>query len=627
MAKIWIEDNKVFVKYKDYTEYITLGKINGSKWDGQNKVWYIEDIESNAKDIESFLFLNKGLISGEEQILNVLSTIKPKNVDIQFKKNKIYVAKSLINTKDQKVANLFSLPNYNIDDYYVFNDDTATRLMLAQYYNLDISLNFNHREELDVDNYMPEFLFNYQVEGVSFVLNKYISGYSGILIADEMGLGKTVQALSSYYVIKQNKPNTKLVIVATKSTMRNAWEHDLLKFFNQRSVIADTDDLRNWIFKESDLPVITNYEALAYVYREGANIEGLNENYILILDEATKMKNTSTSIYKTIKALRGKSFVIALTGTPLENSLLEFHAIMTIIQPNFMNKNTLNNVFVTYKRVKFGAKQVTMVDGYKNLKLFHQFVKPFMIRRTKEIISMPEKIIRSIYVELSPEQERIIEELKRIASERYNDTVAKYATLTLIKRVSDHPRLLEMGESDMSKDVKVQDYKSPKLDMLINLIKKEKPPIVVFTEFEDMAQIIYDELSKFVSVAMLSGADSVNKRNSIVNDFKQGTYSVLVATDALAYGVNLQFANTLINFDVPWNPAKRAQRIDRIHRVGIKETKYIFDLVSDGLEKHAYRIITEKLDIFAQTVEGKDSITESSVMKQLAQNYLDIIDD
>lgn len=627
MAKIWIEDNKVFVKYKDYSEYIMLGKINGAKWDNNKKVWVIEDIETSIKEIENFLFLNQGLIIGADSVLKAISSYKANPKSIQIKKNRIYVPRQVIDAKDSNIAALFSIFDHNTEDYYVFYNDIASRLILAKYYNLDVPIHTTERAKLEIDKYIPEFLFSYQVDGVNFALNRYQAGYAGVLIADEMGLGKTVQALTVYHVLSKNIPNMKLVVIATKSTMRNAWENDMLKFFNQKAVIADTDDLRNGILTKSSLPVITNYEALSYVYREGYKFEQLDENYILILDEATKMKNTTTSIYKAIDSIRGNAFVIALTGTPLENNLLEFHAIMSIIQPNFMSKALLNNVFIIYKQVKLGSKTINTVDGYRNLKLFHELVKPFMIRRTKDVVTIPDKQIRSVFIELTAEQKRLIEQLREIAASKYTDVVAKYSTLTLIKRISDHPRLLELGDSELAKQLTVQDYTSPKLEVLKSLIQKEKPPIVVFTEFEDMAQIIYDELSKIVPVAMISGAYSMNQRTKIVEEFKNGKYKVLIATDALAYGVNLQFANTLINFDVPWNPAKRAQRIDRIHRVGIKETKYIFDLVSDGLEKYAYKVITEKLDIFAQTVEGKDSITESSVMKQLAQNYLDIIDD
>lgn len=335
MANIWIEDNKVFVKYKDYSEYIMLGKINGAKWDNSQKVWVIENIETSIKEIENFLFLNQGLIIGADSVLKAISAYKANNKSIQIKKNRIYVPRQVIDAKDSNIAALFSIFDHNTEDYYVFYNDIATRLILAKYYNLDVPIHTTERAKLEIDKYMPEFLFSYQVDGVNFVLNRYQAGYAGVLIADEMGLGKTVQALSVYHVLSKNIPNMKLVVIATKSTMRNAWENDMLKFFNQKAVIANTDDLRNGILTKSSLPVITNYEALSYVYREGYKFEQLDENYILILDEATKMKNTTTSIYNAIDSIRGNAFVIALTGTPLENNLLEFHAIMSIIQPNF----------------------------------------------------------------------------------------------------------------------------------------------------------------------------------------------------------------------------------------------------------------------------------------------------
>lgn len=625
MAYIALTDNTLSIKYKDYNEYILMGKLPHARWDKKNKLWYIDSYEMFLNEIETYVNMNKSYIENANEILSILKNQKKElNQKLQFKRNKIYVPVDLV-SKNYELAELMSIQRMNTDSYYIIQDSIAARIILAGYYNLDIDVEFKPRGEIEVEKYLPNFLFDYQVEGVKFMTERYAKGYNGVLLADAMGLGKTVQALATYYILKQNNPNLKLVVVATKSTMRNAWESDLKRFFDEEAVILTTDDIREGAIVNSNKPVITNYEALSYVLREHKKVDLLDGNYILILDEATKVKNNTSSIYKTISHLRGDSYVIAITGTPLENNLLEFHAIMSIVQPNFMPKYMLNNIFVEYEELKLRSKTVYKVKGYRNLKLFHMLVKPFMLRRTKDLIKMPDKIIKTISVPLTEEQERLIEALREKASRKYREEIAKYATLVLIKRISDHPKLLEMGESNLAEGIKVYDYTAPKLDALKGLVQKSKPPIVIFTEYEDMAQIIYNELSKTIPVAIITGADTGKKRNKIVKEFKEGKYTALIATDALAYGVNLQFAKTLINYDIPWNPAKRAQRIDRIHRVGIKEPRFIYDLVSDGLEKHAYRIITAKLEIFAKAVEGYDSITDSSVMKQLAENYLDII--
>jgi len=288
-----------------------------------------------------------------------------------------------------------------------------------------------------------------------------------------------------------------------------------------------------------------------------------------------------------------------------------------------MPQYEFSKLFVEYEKLELGGRVIYRIVGHKNVNTFYNITSDFVLRRTKSIIDIPDKIIKNITVPLTDEQRRLIDEVIDEARRTMSDDIAKMATLVLVKRISDHPKLIEMGESKLAAHIHPTDYTSNKLLILNKLLKETPKPVVVFTEYEDMAQILLDELSKQYKVIMVTGIMTSKQRNKILRDFKDGMYQILVTTDALAYGVNLQFANSLINFDIPWNPAKRAQRIDRIHRLGINECKYIYDLVSEGVETHAYRLITEKLEIFAQAVEGKDSIFDSSVLKQLSADYFD----
>jgi len=316
-----------------------------------------------------------------------------------------------------------------------------------------------------------------------------------------------------------------------------------------------------------------------------------------------------------------------MSGTPVENHLAEFFTILRVIQPNFLPQYEFSKIFVDYEAMYIGNKTVYKVAGHKNVRLFYNITSDFVLRRDKSIVNMPDKVIKNIVVPLTDEQQSLIEQVVDEARRTMDDEIAKIATLVLIKRISDHPRLVEMGDSKLAVKLHPNDYTSNKMLILKRLLAETPKPVVIFTEYEDMAQIICEELQNTYSVAMITGVMTSKQRNTILHDFKAGVYQVLVATDALAYGVNLQFANSLINFDIPWNPAKRAQRIDRIHRIGITEPKFIYDLVSEGLETHAYRLITDKLEIFAQAVEGKDSIFDSSVLKQLSADYFDTFSD
>ena len=469
-------------------------------------------------------------------------------------------------------------------------------------------------------------LRDYQIYGYNWLTYIYENSFGGCL-ADDMGLGKTAQAISFYHVLKSVNPDIKLFVVAPKSTLKNAWANDMDKFFNLESNIYATDDVRAESIQYNK-PVVINYEALSYMYREDSSkLPVLDSSYILVLDEATKIKNNKTDIFNAIAHLRGKAFTIAISGTPVENHLEEFYTILKVVQPNFMPKYEFSKLFVEYEEFNIGNKPVYRVVGHKNVRLFYNITSDFVLRRDKSIVNMPDKVIKNIVVPLTDEQQSLIEQVVNEARRTMDDEIAKIATLVLIKRISDHPRLVEMGDSKLAVKLHPNDYTSNKMLILKRLLAETPKPVVIFTEYEDMAQIICEELQNTYSVAMITGVMTSKQRNTILHDFKAGVYQVLVATDALAYGVNLQFANSLINFDIPWNPAKRAQRIDRIHRIGITEPKFIYDLVSEGVETHAYKLITEKLEIFAEAVEGKDSIFESSVLKQLSKDYFDTFGD
>jgi len=199
-----------------------------------------------------------------------------------------------------------------------------------------------------------------------------------------------------------------------------------------------------------------------------------------------------------------------------------------------------------------------------------------------------------------------------------DDDITKMASSTLIRRIEDDPRLLIMGDSDVKdepfvKRIRLEDV-GPKLKVLADLLKTLKGSTVIFTQFEDMATLIKEYLTDY-DCKVITGQVSQKGRNTIIEQFRTDN-GVLIATDALAYGVNLQFAENLINFDLPWNPARRAQRIDRIYRLGVTEERHVWDLVCNNVEAIVYNKLIKKLRDFTVAVEGLE-FEDSSVYKQI----------
>lgn len=114
------------------------------------------------------------------------------------------------------------------------------------------------------------------------------------------------------------------------------------------------------------------------------------------------------------------------------------------------------------------------------------------------------------------------------------------------------------------------DVKVDALFDTIDELQSEDPAqkIILFTEFVG-TQVYLKELleSRGYSVSVLNGSMDIEERNNALNEFKMST-GIFISTDAGGEGLNLQFANIIINYDLPWNPMKIEQRCGRADRIG-----------------------------------------------------------
>ena len=619
---IGIDNNRVIVSYSSYSEYKTIGKPPHFKYEPQTKNWFAT---LNTLDLDSFTQfceLNKSSITNYDEVIERLKAMDQVNMynGIQIsQRGELYVPAVLVESSDwlRAIAYGNSVAKGG-QNYYRVKDSYATRELIKMITNINLPPFYSGIDAPDVDQYIPDFLYPHQVDGVKWIIEKYYGGLPGVLLADDMGLGKTVQSICAFTVLKKLGRTNRLMIIAPKSTIVNTWQHELRDFFGMESTVLDTNNMD--LLTTSDLDcVITNYEALAYYNRSNQKIS-LDSNWFLILDEATKFKNRDSQIYDSIAALRGNSFVVALSGTPFENNTSEFWSILEVVAKNFMPRYVMNRQFVEFETVQLGRKEITRVVGSKNLRVFNKLATGFVLRRVKDgVIYLPKRSIHVVQVEPSMLQLSLIEDIKNYMLDKLKDNeVSKMASITLIRRVEDDPRLLVMGDSDVKdqsfvKKISDKDI-GPKLEVLKDLLKTFNGSTVIFTQFEDMANLIADYLSDY-NCKIVTGQVSQKGRNNIIEQFKVDN-GILIATDALAYGVNLQFAEHLVNFDLPWNPAKRAQRIDRIYRLGTTDERHVWDLVCNNVEGKVYNKLIRKLRDFTVAVEGVE-LENSSVYKQI----------
>jgi SNF2 family DNA or RNA helicase len=163
--------------------------------------------------------------------------------------------------------------------------------------------------------------------------------------------------------------------------------------------------------------------------------------------------------------------------------------------------------------------------------------------------------------------------------------------------VCDSSYLVDEATNDSPKLVELEDILLEKLD-----IKNKNRKVIVFSEWIKMHQLIGNMLRKrSVGFAELNGTVPVKQRGALIKHFEQNPdCKVFLSTEAGGAGLNLQAADTLINFELPWNPAKKNQRIGRIDRLGQKSNKLlIYNLISrDSIEQQIAAGLLVKQSLF-----------------------------
>ncbi len=445
----------------------------------------------------------------------------------------------------------------------------------------------------------------YQREGIDwfYFLRKYRFG--GIL-ADDMGLGKTLQALC--LMVMNPVPGKPSVVICPKTLLFN-WEDEVTKFFPEMStlVISGAPNERQALLKRAkkyDL-VITSYPS---VKKDEASYAKLKFNYCLI-DEAQYIKNHRTQNAKSVKSIHA-DYRLALTGTPLENSVSEIWSLFDFVMPGFLGSNHA-----------FGERfeRPIMKNGDRDaLETLRKKTSCFMLRRTKENVlkELPSKIQQVSHCQLGDDQNILYQEILKNVKQDISDAVetrgfAKsqihiLAGLTKLRQVCNHPVLL-------LKDKDYEKYSSAKLDLFLELVDEivsSGRKVLVFSQFTRMLDILEKELDKRgVRHLYLSG--KTKHRKELVDEFNgdAGIPVFLISLKAGGTGLNLVSADNVIIFDPWWNPSVENQAIDRAHRIGQKKTVNVYRLIVKGtIEEKIVQLQMKKKSLFDTMVGESDDL-------------------
>lgn len=443
-------------------------------------------------------------------------------------------------------------------------------------------------------------LRDYQIEGFEFL--KTLANYSfGGILADEMGLGKTVQTIS-FLLSEKNKQS----IVITPTALIYNWKSEFEKF---------APDLKVGIVyssKEKRLKTLKQYKDYDVILTTYGTYKNDMEDYknlkfdYLIIDEAQNIKNPDSAITHAIKKIDAKS-KFALTGTPIENNLLELWSIFDFVMPGYL-----------YSKLRF---EKIFVNDDKNLELLKKMIKPFILRRRKKdvIDELPDKIEHKFYVELDKEHKKVyntfLNMLKRQIVETNSDNVTLFSYLTKLRMLSISPELV----------VKNYKGKNSKLEMLIKIIKSSKDrKILVFSQFTQVLELIATRLEKEnIGFNYLDGKTNARKRLELVDDFNinKSKKVFLISLKAGGTGLNLTSASMVVHFDPWFNPAVEDQASDRAHRIGQKDIVDVVKLISkDTVEEKVEAIKEYKKELADEIINL--NLKENESIKKLSRNEI-----
>jgi hypothetical protein len=447
----------------------------------------------------------------------------------------------------------------------------------------------------------------YQREGFNFLCHLTQIRLGGIL-ADDMGLGKTLQTLAWLAWLKErNSKNPKPSLVICPASVLYNWQREANRFTPQLKVLvlesgAERHNLRKQI-PQHDI-IVTNYALLR------RDLEALQkfDFRVAILDEAQFIKNPGAQVTQSVKQLKAEHR-LALTGTPLENRLLDLWSITDFIQPGYLGNQ--EHFAETYEPRGDNAESAQRIAR----KRLSAKLRPLLLRRLKKHVAkdLPERIEQRRDCELGEEQRKLyLAELRR-SRDQVMKTVAEkglnkskihvLAALTRLRQICCHPKLV--GSDALS-------GKTETLFELLDSLVAEGQKVLLFSQFVQMLQLLEAECRAHqIPTHILTG--QTKDRQEVVGAFQNDPNAAvfLLSLRAAGTGLNLTTASYVVLYDPWWNPAVEAQAIDRSHRIGQTQTVNAYRLISPGtVEEKIWELQQSKAQTIADVL-GEEGFARS----------------
>jgi len=456
----------------------------------------------------------------------------------------------------------------------------------------------------------------YQIETARKVLRQ-LGGRA--LLADEVGLGKTIEAgliLSEYLA----RGMIQSLLILTPASLVSQWQQELQTKFNIDTVSSDDKQLQlnHQEFWSTNPRIIASLNT-AKSAKHFQFVTARNWD-LVIVDEAHHLKNRSTLNWKLVNALN-KRFILMLTATPVQNSLVELFNLLTLLKPGLLKTEAA-----------FKKEYVSSKNGRipKNPEKLRQLMREVMVRNTRSLVDvqLPKRFATTITVTPSQGEDKLYQDLtnyvrdfEHIESDS-NQTkkLDKFSRTNLLMRAGSSPQALADSLKNLAKKFPseqltsltrraAQIKKVEKALALVDLLKKSTQKTIVFTTHRATSAYLAKTLEKAdIPFAQFLGSMSLKDKDAAIESFRDRV-PVLLASETGGEGRNIQFANAIVNYDLPWNPMKIEQRIGRIHRIGQQQDVFIFNFCLQGsIEEYILRILHDKINMFELVVGEIETI-------------------
>ena len=435
------------------------------------------------------------------------------------------------------------------------------------------------------------------------------------LLADEVGLGKTIEV---GMILKEMhfRETDESVLILTPAQLAKQWQAELREKFGLEFICNYDDDFGG--FDAHDYIIASIDTAKSDRHRRTV----LNREWdVLVLDEAHYVKNEETERYDLIERLT-YNYAFFLTATPIQNELTDMYNIVSLLRPGlFGTREVFHHYFVD-------KSQETLI----NREELHDRLDTVMIRNRRDDteIDFTDRTIDTRVFEPSKKERELYQLVSEYVTSAYSQNQGQKLVLMLLqKEVVSSPialkRTIENRLDEQSELTHADELQSiidlietidtvTKQERLLDIVQEardnvEMGRVIVFTQFRATQQQVLDRLaSNGYTVHAFHGGHSSGEKEQIVEDFEEDG-GILVSTDAMSEGRNLQFCNIMVNMDLPWNPMRVEQRIGRIHRIGQKRDVYVFNMaLKDTIEEYVLDRLYHKIDLFQQSVGELSSI-------------------